>query len=41
MVVEILGRWQNTRAHARSGHRYLFGNGEEAEKETITGLSVG
>lgn len=41
MVVEILGRWQNTRPDDGPGRRSVFGNRKKTEKKTHHRLSVG
>lgn len=41
LAVEVMGGRQNPRANDGSGHRHLFGDREEAEKDAPARLSVG
>lgn len=41
MAVEVLGRWQNPRAHDGPGRRHLLRDREEAEEEADDRLLVG
>lgn len=41
MVMEIVGRWQNPRTHARPGHRHLLRNRKKAKEKTAIRLFMG
>lgn len=41
MVMEIVGRWQNPRTHARPGYRHLLRNRKKAKEKTAIRLFMG